>query len=378
MSETVHKRSILVIDDNKQLAENYENLFRLQRWLASSAFGGEEAVKLIGKQSFDAILLDMRMPEMDGFETLARILEVRPNACVIFFTAYGNVESAIRALREGAWSMIIKGRLFEKEILPQVEHAVDQKKRLDAAESEKLAALKRETEQSARLDASASLSQGIAHQFHNEIVYIGSQLEEIDLSSELNEARSYVPDIYESLETLSLYVNDLGHLGGAQQMEVSLIDAAPLINQARDVAVKRHAHHGIPSVKFVNKIDSKPVEVCSNEGFLMQAFECVISNAIEAMINQKERVITVKVERKPREVIITFEDTGTGFAEETLSRAHLAGFTSKGSEGMRTNIGLGLTFVKTVIEQSGGTLAYGNRERPGARISIILPLNCKE
>ncbi len=67
-----------------------------------------EALELIGKRTFVLILLDIRMPEMDGMDLLTRIRETDPNVTVIIMTAYGSIETAVEAIRQGAYDFVTK------------------------------------------------------------------------------------------------------------------------------------------------------------------------------------------------------------------------------------------------------------------------------
>jgi DNA-binding NtrC family response regulator len=103
------KFSILVVDDEPDLLE------LLKRSLepdldchVSTASSGKKAFALFSKNSFDLVLLDMKMPEMDGMELLELIRRTNPDQTVIMMTAYGNIDTAVNAMRNGAYDFITK------------------------------------------------------------------------------------------------------------------------------------------------------------------------------------------------------------------------------------------------------------------------------
>ncbi len=103
--ETAH---ILVVDDEG--ANRYSVSKTLQRvgYMVNEAASGEEALDLMGKQNFDVILTDIRMPGIDGVELLRRIKDEAPDAIVILMTGYASLGTAVEALRLGAHDYLIK------------------------------------------------------------------------------------------------------------------------------------------------------------------------------------------------------------------------------------------------------------------------------
>jgi nitrogen regulation protein NR(I) len=100
--------TILIIDDDDQLRKSFERLLREEGYTVESAASGEAGLKIIGNQSPDLVILDIRLPGMSGLETFKRIHEIEPKLPVIMMTAYGTTESAIEATKLGAFDYILK------------------------------------------------------------------------------------------------------------------------------------------------------------------------------------------------------------------------------------------------------------------------------
>jgi putative two-component system response regulator len=79
-----------------------------ERYQVVTAAGGSEALDLLKHNSFDLVLTDLKMPEVDGLEILRQAREIRPQAMVLILTGYASLESAIEALREGAYDYLVK------------------------------------------------------------------------------------------------------------------------------------------------------------------------------------------------------------------------------------------------------------------------------
>ncbi len=100
---------ILVVDDEVQLREMLrQSLVQVGGFTADVASGGEEALQKIDKDTFDLVLTDLKMPEMDGMDLLSRIKTTRPEIMVIMMTGFGSIETAVEAIKKGADDYITK------------------------------------------------------------------------------------------------------------------------------------------------------------------------------------------------------------------------------------------------------------------------------
>jgi two-component system response regulator FixJ len=102
---------ILVVDDVPAMAEQYAyDLKRLGGYETSVATGGREALERICSEPVDCVILDLEMPDVDGFEVLRQLGELDLNLPVIVYTGTGNYDRCIQAIRLGAYSFIDKAR----------------------------------------------------------------------------------------------------------------------------------------------------------------------------------------------------------------------------------------------------------------------------
>ena len=102
------KDKILVADDEQSMREFLDIMLKKEGYKVSLASNGEEVLKLVEKDLFDLVLLDIRMPKLDGLSTLKKIKAVSPETIVIMITAYASADTAIRAMKEGAYDYITK------------------------------------------------------------------------------------------------------------------------------------------------------------------------------------------------------------------------------------------------------------------------------
>jgi two-component system response regulator PilR (NtrC family) len=102
------KDRILVADDEQSMREFLDIMLEKEGYKVSLASNGEEVVKLIDNDLFDLVLLDIRMPKLDGISALKKIKASAPETVVIMITAYASADTAIKAMKEGAYDYITK------------------------------------------------------------------------------------------------------------------------------------------------------------------------------------------------------------------------------------------------------------------------------
>ncbi len=104
---------ILIADDEASIREGLVDVLTEEGYDVTGVGDGREAVSAIEQCSYDVVVTDLRMPEMDGLEVLRRVRELSPQSLVLLITAYASVETAVEALRNGAHDYILKPLIVE-------------------------------------------------------------------------------------------------------------------------------------------------------------------------------------------------------------------------------------------------------------------------
>jgi len=102
------KANILIIDDDEAIRDSCSQVLKKEGYAAKAAKDGTEGLKLFKKEFFHAILLDLKLPGLDGMEVLNRIKEENPETPVIIITGFATIESAVEAIKRGASDYIAK------------------------------------------------------------------------------------------------------------------------------------------------------------------------------------------------------------------------------------------------------------------------------
>lgn len=118
--------TLLLVEDEDTLRESLERLFQRDGYKVDAAGSGEEGLRLASENTYDIIISDIILPGMDGLDMISRINEEQPGQTFIVTTAYASLDTAIRALRVGAYDYVMKPIIHE-EIKRVVRNAIRQK-----------------------------------------------------------------------------------------------------------------------------------------------------------------------------------------------------------------------------------------------------------
>ncbi|MCB9839038.1 MAG: sigma-54-dependent Fis family transcriptional regulator [Phycisphaeraceae bacterium] len=117
-------KSVLLVEDETLLRETLAELLAEEGFEVVEAPNGERARDLLCDRAFDLVLTDIRMPEMDGLDLLRNAMRLAPQTPVVIMTAFGTVESAVQAMREGAADYLLKPVQFE-DMLVRINRAIE-------------------------------------------------------------------------------------------------------------------------------------------------------------------------------------------------------------------------------------------------------------
>ena len=106
--EKHHQIRILVADDDKVIADIFKDLLSSEDRIVETCHDGQEAADLLQAGDFDLLMADLVMPKMGGLEVLTYAKQINPDIIVIIVTGYASLETAVTAIKEGAYDYIIK------------------------------------------------------------------------------------------------------------------------------------------------------------------------------------------------------------------------------------------------------------------------------
>ena len=372
VSPTTGRAPVLVVDDEygprESVAFTLSTEFDVQ--MAERAL---EALAKIRDKEFSAIVLDIRMPEMDGIRALEEIRKIDPLVSVIMLTGYGTLHTAQQAMLAGANQYLRKPPDIE-ELLAAVRAqtkstALRRRQAQLARDAESLnAALKKEIERSEPKIWQSRASVELVHDLNNPLtVVIGYStllVEECKALSERDpELGRKLQEYAGMVEKAAEYCHHLSEnwrLSSKKMAEMAIMD---LVQVARDVQHVIFFGNLAISITGLEKAD-----VLGSRFELMRVFQNIFKNALEA----GARRVSTEFGRNGNRIEVTIADDGPGMDAEKVERAMRGGFTSKA-----TGTGLGLGICRHLVTAHGGTFDLKSEPGQGVTVRLSFPAAAK-
>ncbi len=117
---------VLIVDDEKDFVEMFSMRLQTEGEKVSFAYSGQDALNILEKQPIDVVILDIKMPGMDGIDTLKEIRKKHPLVEVILLTGHGTADTAVKGMKLGAFDYLMKPADFD-EIRVKVRNAQKRK-----------------------------------------------------------------------------------------------------------------------------------------------------------------------------------------------------------------------------------------------------------
>ncbi|KPQ00762.1 MAG: two-component signal transduction system fused histidine kinase / response regulator [Bacteroidetes bacterium HLUCCA01] len=375
------KKSILVVDDTQQNVQVLSQMLRDAGYSVMAAFNGKDALKMLERREPDLILMDVMMPEMDGFETTRQLKSVpRWNEIpVIFLSALSDTESKLRAFESGGVDYITKP-FQQQEVLARMELHLS----LRELQHEKEAYIHQLQEKQEHLqklnNEKDEVLSVLSHDMRNPL---GGIIGIVDL------LRSEPVDSPEELETmlelvdvsakrLLHMVNDMLDIAIIESNSIKLnrvhTDLGALINEVMTIHAPAAKNKNV-TFELHHSPDVPPLMLDKSK--ISQVFGNLISNAIK--FTPSQGAITISTELNddfPGFAFIQVQDTGIGIPETMLPRLFdkMGDHQRPGTDG-EVGTGLGMPIVKRYVEVHSGVIDVNSREGEGSTFMILLPLD---
>ncbi len=368
--------NILLVDDDHFILKTISKALKDKRYKVTTADSGEKAIELLNKSTFDLVITDLVMGNIDGFQVLKAGKGLKSEIIVIILTGYSDVTLAIDALRFGADDYLLKP-CEPEEMYFRIENClekVENKKKIRQAEKELLKAKK--------LESLGTLAGGIAHDFNNMMTVV---LGNISLAKNETKPNSTAFELLTEAEKASLRANDLTarlitFAKGGDPVKKTLHVGRLL----KDSVTSSLYEYDI-NCEFTIPVDIRPAEI--DESQMKQVIWNIVTNSVEAMAGQgkievycentnigKKDSLTLK---HGRYVKISIKDQGPGIPDENISKVFDPYFSTK-KMGLRKGIGLGLAVCHSIVEKHDGLIAVESELGVGTTFFIYLPTSEKE
>ncbi len=367
-STPMEKSPVLVVDDEYGPRESIA--FSLAgEFAVETAERAKEALLKLRAKSYAVVVLDIRMPEMDGIRALEELRKIDPHVAVIMLTGYGTLLTAQQAMVAGANQYMRK-----PPDIPELIEAVRkqaQATRLRRAQAQAAAeaaemnrALKREIEQNEPQIWQARASVELVHDLNNPLTvvigYAALVAEEAQVIGHRDpeQARKLLEyaGMVEKAAEYCHHLSENWRLASKQATEFGRVDLVQVASEVRQVIF-----FGNAAIQFTG---DKEAWIRGSRFELMRIFQNLFKNSLEAGATR----LTVTLVRSGTQIDVTVADNGAGMDAESVKRAMHGGFSSKTS-----GTGLGLSICRHLAGTHGATFALESAPGRGTTVRLAFP-----
>ena len=358
--------SILIVDDVPANLELLSAIIRDRGYEPRPVPSGKLALLAARADPPDLILLDIRMPEMNGFEICERLKAdtVLKDIPVIFVTALTDTEKKVKALSMGAVDYVTKPFQIE-EICARVETHLElyRSKRELRRSYDKLRELETQRD---------NLVHMIVHDMRSPMMVILGNLEMAEMEPLTKNLADYIDTASISAITILEMITSLLDVSkmeaGQMTLELSAIDMRVLVNETfRMVETLR-------GQRVLNLTAPTKTEMIVGDARLIRrVLQNLIGNALR-FTDKEKGTITVGIEIADDNVRVSVEDNGSGILQEYREKVFCKFFqVEKRKKGRAYSSGLGLTFCKLAVEAHGGRIGLESDVGKGCNFWFELP-----
>jgi signal transduction histidine kinase len=365
---TTEKPSVLVVDDEYGPRESIA--FSLATEFAvETADRAKDALGKLRARHYAAVVLDIRMPEMDGIKALEELRKIDPHVSVIMLTGYGTLLTAQQAMVAGANQYLRK-----PPDIPELLDAVrkqTQATRLRRAQAnlatealEMNSALKREIEQNEPQIWQARASVELVHDLNNPLTvvigYASLLAEEARILAQRDpETAKKILEYSAMVEKAAEYCHHLSEnwrTAAKQTPTFTPVDLVGLVNEVKQVIFFGNV--------AIQCLGAPVARVRGSKFELMRVFQNLFKNSLEAGATKLGVTLTLH----DLHVEMTIADNGAGMDPDRLKRALHGGFSSKAN-----GTGLGLSICRHLAGSHGATFAVESTPGHGTTVRLMFP-----
>ncbi len=375
------KHKILVVDDIAKNIQIIGNILLGEKYDVSFALSGEDAIKLVHKEKFDLILLDIIMPGMNGFEVCTKIKSdpETNNIPIIFLTAKSDTDSIVKGFKIGGQDYLTKP-FNEDELLARVNTQLQlksQQEQLKSINEELEVKVKRRTFELEQANKKLALLDNAKNTFLKLINH--------ELRTPLNAINGFIEILYPSLKSTE-HKESINYLKKSSDRLIDLSDTALLITelqlgqysyQFKDVLINQLVDDIFiiiservieKNITIRKKFDTDNLHISCDYELIKNCIKKILINAIAFSGNNSE--IILNSWKNKNEICFEIIDNGPGFSEDNFSN-FFEFFQKDEINFNKEGFGLGLATVKLIMDIHGGRVNIKNRDEGGAVVQLF-------
>jgi signal transduction histidine kinase len=376
---------ILLIEDNPAEARLLQEVlkgFDLQQFCLVRAKRLGEALNLLREDRFDAILLDLTLPDSVGLDSLKPLMAAAPQVPIVVLTNTNDDRLAIEAVRQGAQDYLVKRRVNVEVLVRSLHYAIERKRVAEHLHAEKRALEAQMQEKTVELAKAKELNQlkaefvsMFSHDFRNPLTTIlasAGLLQDCDRELSHEKKLALFQQIRSASRDLARLLDEMILVGradsGKLECDAKVLDLEVLCRQLLE-ELQLSAEGKQIELKFI--CSKKVGEALWDEGLLRHILINLLGNAIK--YSPAGRQVRLELSAEVEKVILRLRDWGIGIPAEDLEKL-FDPFHRAMNVGSIPGNGLGLAIVKRCVEAHGGQIVVESKLGLGTMFTVTLPL----
>ncbi|CAN2040277.1 two-component system, NtrC family, sensor kinase [Candidatus Magnetomoraceae bacterium gMMP-15] len=371
----MEKIRLLLVDDETDFLRTIAKRMQKRGIHPEQAENGDNALSILKKKDMDVVVLDMKMPGMDGIEVLQHIKEDYPQTEVILLTGHVTTQDGVEGIKKGAFDYLRKPVELE-HLLGKIKQAHD--KILRKQEKNREADFRRKMEQqmiaTERLASLGTLAAGVAHEINNPLAIMNEavgwmklilnkeEMADMPRKQDFDKGLSKIEKSIERAKRITHQLLGVVRENDSTQLELDLNE---LLEESSQL-VNREAKN--KNIKIIHEIDPSLEKIWCDPYKLRQVLINLITNAVHATGDGGQVIISLK--NIGEKVAISVSDTGEGIPKENQKRIFEPFFSTKSPA---KGTGLGLFVTRGIIEKLGGSIELESQVGKGSSFLIQFP-----
>ena len=356
---------VLVIDDEEAMRDSCRQVLTREGYRVEAAADGESGLRKVRELSPDLVLVDLKMPRVNGIQVLQEITALDPTTVAVVITGYATVESAVEAMKCGAYDFLPKP--FTPEELRIVTRRGLERGKLMA----EMAALRRENER-----MKENFVTVVSHELRAPLVAVEQYLEVMlnEMAGGISPKQKEILDhSRKRVEWLLTLVNEW--------LSMSRIQRGKIVERLETIEIRQLLEESVAligpqademQIDVKIEVPEGLSEIEGDKDALSHVFMNLVSNAVK--YNHEEGTIWLRASDKEECVAVEVTDTGVGIPEGSLPFIFDEFFRVKPEQSRRvTGTGLGLTIVKRIVEAHRGHVKVRSVTGQGSTFTVLLP-----
>jgi signal transduction histidine kinase len=388
---------VLIVDDDESVLITIQGVLELDGYAVTAVSSGTRALELVRSEAFDLVLTDLRLGDLDGIEILRELHRASPDAAGILLTGYASLETALKALRQGAYDYLIKP-CEVLQLRTTVQHGLE-RSRLASQLRERVAELERAN---ATINA---LNADLERRVETATAELREQLRSRDefmatVSHDLKSPLTFIkgiahlrrrraPDVPETAPLIDALQQIEGSAARMAQQLDELMDATrlqagqplelqreptDLVSLARQAVAQHQQTTERHVLRLVGVGEEAEIVGVWDPSRLARVLDNLLSNAVKYSPHGGAIEVFVGLNGDPTLAVLSVTDAGEGIPEADLPHIFERFRRGQNVQGRIPGSGIGLFGARRIVELHNGSLSVESQLGQGTTFTIRLPL----